>query len=145
VAAAVRLVDGVIIVVDVVEGVMANTEAAIKHAMQEGVALTLVLNKIDRLVLELRMPPADAYYKIRHTLEEVNNFIRFVVYSPLCSSTELSVVALTQIQICVSVRSAAMSHLPARIWVIALRFIHLPRSMLKLTVNEIQYLFVIPP
>jgi len=101
VAAAVRLVDGVIIVVDVVEGVMVNTEAAIKHAMQEGVALTLVLNKIDRLILELRMPPADAYYKIRHTLEEVNNFIRSAVFSPLCSNNELSAVALIQIQTCV--------------------------------------------
>jgi U5 small nuclear ribonucleoprotein component len=98
VAAAVRLVDGVIIVVDVVEGVMANTEAAIKHAMQEGVALTLVLNKIDRLILELRMPPADAYYKIRHTLEEVNNFIRFAIFPLLYSNNELSVVALIQIQ-----------------------------------------------
>ena len=100
-AAAVRLVDGVIIVVDVVEGVMANTEAAIRHAMKEGVALTLVLNKIDRLILELRMPPADAYYKIRHTLEEVNNFIRSVPFSPLCPHNELSVVALIQVQTCV--------------------------------------------
>ena len=100
-AAAVRLVDGVIIVVDVVEGVMANTEAAIKHAMQEGVALTLVLNKIDRLILELRMPPADAYYKIRHTLEEVNNFIRFVVSSPLYSNINPPVVVLIQTQTCV--------------------------------------------
>ena len=101
VAAAVRLVDGVIIVVDVVEGVMANTEAAIKHAMQEGVALTLVLNKIDRLILELRMPPADAYYKIRHTLEEVNTFIRFVVFLSLCSDNKLFAVALIRIPACV--------------------------------------------
>lgn len=100
-AAAVRLVDGVIIVVDVVEGVMANTEAAIRHAMKEGVALTLVLNKIDRLILELRMPPADAYYKIRHTLEEVNNFIRSVPFLPLCPHNERSVVALIQVQTCV--------------------------------------------
>lgn len=76
-AAAMRLVDGVVIVVDVVEGVMVNTECLIRHAMQEGLALTLVINKIDRLILELRVKPVDAYYKIRHTLEEVNTVIRY--------------------------------------------------------------------
>ena len=77
-AAAMRLVDGVVVVVDVVEGVMVNTETVIRHAMQEGLAMVLVLNKMDRLILELRIPPAEAYYKIRHTIEEVNNFIRSV-------------------------------------------------------------------
>ena len=55
---------------------MVNTEAIIKHAVQENVKITLVINKIDRLILELRIKPADAYYKIRHTLEEVNSVIR---------------------------------------------------------------------
>ena len=40
--------------------------------------MTLVVNKIDRLILELRIKPADAYYKIKHTIEEVNTVIRFV-------------------------------------------------------------------
>lgn len=75
VASAMRLTDGVILVVDVVEGVMCNTEAIIRHALQEGLKLVLVVNKIDRLILELRIKPADAYYKIRHTIEEVNTLI----------------------------------------------------------------------
>ncbi|TFY63323.1 hypothetical protein EVJ58_g3328 [Rhodofomes roseus] len=75
VASAVRLVDGVILVVDVVEGVMVNTEHIIRHCLQEGVKMTLVVNKIDRLILELRIKPADAFYKIKHTIEEVNMFI----------------------------------------------------------------------
>jgi 116 kDa U5 small nuclear ribonucleoprotein component len=80
-AAAMRLVDGVVIVVDVVEGVMVNTETVIRHALQENLSMTLVLNKMDRLILELRIPPTEAYYKIRHTIEEVNNFIRYVFRS----------------------------------------------------------------
>ena len=40
--------------------------------------MTLVVNKIDRLILELRIKPADAFYKIKHTIEEVNTFIRSV-------------------------------------------------------------------
>ena len=55
---------------------MVNTEAIIKHAVQENVKITLVVNKIDRLILELRIKPADAYYKIKHTIEEVNTAIR---------------------------------------------------------------------
>ena len=57
--------------------VMCNTEAIIRHALQEGVKITLVVNKIDRLILELRIKPADAYYKIKHTIEEANTVIRF--------------------------------------------------------------------
>lgn len=74
--AATRLADGVVIVVDVVEGVMVNTEQVIKHCVREGLTMTLVVNKVDRLILELKLPPADAYYKLRHTIEEVNTVIR---------------------------------------------------------------------
>ena len=55
---------------------MVNGEAIIRHALQQNIAITLVVNKIDRLILELRIPPADAYYKIKATIEEVNTFIR---------------------------------------------------------------------
>ncbi|KAN0064841.1 hypothetical protein ACQY0O_001898 [Thecaphora frezii] len=75
VAAGVRLADGVVLVVDVVEGVMCNTEATIKYAIRQGLPIVLVLNKIDRLILELRLPPREAYFKIRHAIEEVNNVI----------------------------------------------------------------------
>lgn len=57
---------------------MVTAEHLIRHAIQENIKMTLVVNKIDRLILELRIKPADAYYKIKHTIEEVNTFIRFV-------------------------------------------------------------------
>lgn len=75
VAAATRLADGLVLVVDVVEGVMCGTEAVIQHAIREGLSIVLVLNKIDRLILELRLPPTEAYFKIRHAIDEVNNVI----------------------------------------------------------------------
>ena len=37
--------------------------------------MTLVLNKVDRLILELKLPPTDAYFKLKHTIEEVNSVI----------------------------------------------------------------------
>lgn len=35
-----------------------------------------MLTKIDRLVVELKLPPGDAYHKLRHTIDEVNALIR---------------------------------------------------------------------
>lgn len=75
VAASLRLADGVVLVVDVVEGVQANTEQIIKHAVLEDLPLTLVVNKMDRLILELKLPPNDAYFKLKHVVEEVNTVI----------------------------------------------------------------------
>lgn len=75
VAASLRLVDGVVLVVDVVEGVQINTEQIIKYAILEDLPLTLVVNKTDRLILELKLPPSDAYFKLKHVIEEVNTVI----------------------------------------------------------------------
>jgi len=79
VAAALRLVDGVALVVDVVEGVGVNTEKIIKHAILEGLPLVLILNKMDRLILELRLPPVDAYFKLKHVIEQVNTVIESTI------------------------------------------------------------------
>ena len=75
VAASLRLVDGVVLVVDVVEGVQINTEQIIKYAVLENLPLTLVVNKMDRLILELKLPPSDAYFKLKHVIEQVNTII----------------------------------------------------------------------
>lgn len=75
VAASLRLVDGVVVVVDVVEGVQINTEQIIKYAVLEDLPLTLIVNKMDRLILELKLPPTDAYFKLKHVIEEVNTVI----------------------------------------------------------------------
>ncbi|KAG6884667.1 hypothetical protein C0993_009156 [Termitomyces sp. T159_Od127] len=82
VASAIRLVDGILLVVDVVEGLMVGTESILRYALQEGVKITLVVNKIDRLILELRIKPTDAYYKIKHTIEEINTFISAIDPDP---------------------------------------------------------------
>lgn len=76
---------------------MVNTEAIIRHALQERIKITLVVNKIDRLILELRIKPADAYYKIKHTIEEINTFIRFALSSLwIHVDVEVPAVKLTQ-------------------------------------------------
>lgn len=67
--------DGVVLVVDAIEGVMVGTERAIKQALAHELPLTLCISKLDRLILELKLPPTDAYYKLRHTIDEVNALI----------------------------------------------------------------------
>ena len=57
VTAAMRLADGVCVFIDAAEGVMLNTERVIKQAVQEKLAVTICINKIDRLILELKLPP----------------------------------------------------------------------------------------
>ncbi|GFY92253.1 ribosomal protein S5/Elongation factor G/III/V family protein [Actinidia rufa] len=60
--AALRLADGAVLIVDAAEGVMVNTERAIRHAIQERLPIVVVINK-------------DAYHKLRHTIEVINNHI----------------------------------------------------------------------
>lgn len=74
--AAMRICDGVVVFVDAAEGVVLNTERLLKHALQEKVAITICINKIDRLILELKLPPNDAYYKLRYIIEEINGLLR---------------------------------------------------------------------
>jgi U5 small nuclear ribonucleoprotein component len=75
VTAAMRLCDGIVLFVDAAEGVMLNTERLLRHAVQEKLAITVCINKIDRLILELKLPPNDAYYKIKYILDEINSLI----------------------------------------------------------------------
>ncbi|ANB14888.1 U5 snRNP GTPase SNU114 [Sugiyamaella lignohabitans] len=81
VAVAARLVDGMVVVVDVIEGLQINTRQVLQHIVQEGLSFVVVINKIDRLILDLKLPPVDAYYKILHVLDTINDFLKTI--SPL--------------------------------------------------------------
>eukprot|EP00282_Hemiselmis_andersenii_P016539 CAMPEP_0114136332 /NCGR_PEP_ID=MMETSP0043_2-20121206/15160_1 /TAXON_ID=464988 /ORGANISM="Hemiselmis andersenii, Strain CCMP644" /LENGTH=340 /DNA_ID=CAMNT_0001230083 /DNA_START=62 /DNA_END=1080 /DNA_ORIENTATION=- len=72
VASALRLCDGALVLVDVVEGVRTQTVAVLRQAWVERVTPCLVLNKIDRLIVELQMDPADAHRRLQRLIENVN-------------------------------------------------------------------------
>eukprot|EP01060_Flectonema_neradi_P011598 TRINITY_DN18653_c0_g2_i2.p1 TRINITY_DN18653_c0_g2~~TRINITY_DN18653_c0_g2_i2.p1 ORF type:complete len:835 (+),score=155.59 TRINITY_DN18653_c0_g2_i2:2849-5353(+) len=61
VTASLRVADGCFIVIDSVEGVQVQTEAVIRNAVRERVVPALVINKIDRLMMQLGLSPEDAY------------------------------------------------------------------------------------
>lgn len=75
VTASIRLADGVILVVDALEGVMVQTERLLRNALQENLPICVLISKMDRLILELKLPPTDAFFKIRHTIDEINTII----------------------------------------------------------------------
>jgi ribosome assembly protein 1 len=72
VSTAVRLCDGALLVIDVMEGVCVQTNAVLRQAWTEGVRPCLVLNKIDRLILELKLTAWEAFEHLRRILEQVN-------------------------------------------------------------------------
>ncbi|EFC46247.1 predicted protein [Naegleria gruberi] len=78
--ASMRISDGIVLVVDALEGVMSNTVEIIKQAVQERLPIVLLINKLDRLILELKLPPNDTYHKLKHTISEVNNILKNTIH-----------------------------------------------------------------
>lgn len=75
VSTAVRLCDESIVVVDVVEGVSPQTRTVLRQAWDERLTLTLVINKLDRLFLELRLTSMQIYDRLCRLIEQVNSVL----------------------------------------------------------------------
>jgi len=72
---AMRAVDGCIILVDAVEGVMPQTETVVKQALKELVKPVLFINKVDRLIKEVKLTPKEMETKFIKTIDHVNELI----------------------------------------------------------------------
>ncbi|KAL0742836.1 hypothetical protein Bca4012_084349 [Brassica carinata] len=75
VSTAARLSDGALVLVDAVEGVHIQTHAVLRQAWIEKLTPCLVLNKIDRLICELRLSPMEAYTRLIRIVHEVNGIV----------------------------------------------------------------------
>ena len=73
-----KLADGAVLVLDIVEGLTLHDEMLLRQIVSEGLPIVLVLNKLDRLIVDLKLPVEDSFYKIRHAIEEVNAFVKKV-------------------------------------------------------------------
>lgn len=89
-SAAVRLADGAIVVVDVIEGVCAQTRTILQQAYNENLKPILLLNKIDRLVLERSMTATDAEEHLRRVLEQVNAVVGNIFATQVLSAEVMS-------------------------------------------------------
>ncbi|XP_020273309.1 elongation factor-like GTPase 1 isoform X1 [Asparagus officinalis] len=75
VSTAARLSDGALVLVDAVEGVHIQTHAVLRQAWVEKLTLCLVINKIDRLITELKLSPMEAYTRLQRIVHEVNGIV----------------------------------------------------------------------
>lgn len=72
VSTAMRLCDGAVIIVDVVDGVTQQTVSILRHTYAEGLSMCLVLNKIDLLVTTQQYTSEEAYLRLRSIIETTN-------------------------------------------------------------------------
>ncbi|MEM5813231.1 MAG: elongation factor EF-2 [Candidatus Aenigmatarchaeota archaeon] len=72
---AMRAVDGAIILVCAVEGVMPQTETVVRQALRERVKPVLFINKVDRLIRELKLTPQAMQERFTKIINDVNRLI----------------------------------------------------------------------
>lgn len=72
VTAALRVTDGALVVVDCIEGVCVQTETVLRQALTERIKPVLVINKVDRALLELQMDKESLYESLLRCVESVN-------------------------------------------------------------------------
>ncbi|MFQ6089699.1 MAG: elongation factor EF-2 [Candidatus Methanofastidiosia archaeon] len=73
---AMRAIDGCIIVVCAVEGVMPQTETVVRQALKERVKPVLFVNKTDRLIRELKLSPEAMQQRFLKIIFQVNELIK---------------------------------------------------------------------
>lgn len=86
VTAALRVTDGAICVVDVVSGVSNQTETVLRQALSERIKPVLIINKVDRAILEQRLDPESLYQRLKGIVDQVNNLIS--IYAGLKSDND---------------------------------------------------------
>merc|ERR1712000_206015 len=72
VTAALRVTDGALVVVDTVEGVCVQTETVLRQALGERIKPVVIINKVDRALLELQLEKEDLYQNFSRVIESVN-------------------------------------------------------------------------
>lgn len=72
VTAALRVTDGALVVVDCIEGVCVQTETVLRQSMQEKIRPVLMVNKVDRAILELQLDGEAMYNNFNRVIQRVN-------------------------------------------------------------------------
>lgn len=79
---ALRAIDGAIVVVDAVEEIMAQTEIVTRQALEERVRPVLFINKVDRLITELKLNAEQIQKKFTHIIGSFNDLLEVYGESP---------------------------------------------------------------
>jgi len=73
---ALRAVDGAVVVVDAVEGAMPQTETVLRQAMKENVKPVLFINKVDRMINELKVDAREMQVRLAKIIDKINKLIQ---------------------------------------------------------------------
>ncbi|HNX17478.1 MAG TPA: elongation factor EF-2, partial [Methanoregula sp.] len=73
---AMRAVDGAVVLVDAVEGTMPQTETVLRQALKEQVRPVLFINKVDRLVNEIKVDETEMQIRLGKVIDKVNKLIK---------------------------------------------------------------------
>ncbi|MFH1821781.1 MAG: elongation factor EF-2 [Methanobacteriota archaeon] len=88
---ALRAIDGVVVVMDAVEGVMPQTETVLRQALSERAHPVLYINKVDRLIDELRLTPEGIQARFVKLIMKFNELVRRYAHSSVAEKWQISV------------------------------------------------------
>jgi elongation factor 2 len=72
VTAALRVTDGAVCVVECIGGVSVQTETVVRQSIQENIDLVLMINKMDRAIVEQQLEPEILYQRFNKIIEDMN-------------------------------------------------------------------------
>ncbi len=73
---AMRAVDGAVVLVDAVEGPMPQTETVLRQALRENVRPVLFINKVDRLINEIKLNPQEMQMRLGTVIDKINKIVK---------------------------------------------------------------------
>jgi elongation factor 2 len=88
---AMRAVDGAIVLVCAVEGAMPQTETVIRQAIREKVKPVLFINKVDRLINELKVTPEEMQQRFVKIIQKYNQLLNNIVPEELKDKWDVKV------------------------------------------------------
>ena len=88
---AMRAIDGAIVLVCAVEGVMPQTETVVKQALRERVKPILFINKVDRLIREVKLTPEKMQERFIRIINDVNALINSIAPEEFKTKWQVSV------------------------------------------------------
>ncbi|MBS3169027.1 elongation factor EF-2 [Candidatus Woesearchaeota archaeon] len=88
---AMRAVDGTVVLICAVEGIMPQTETVVRQALRERVKPVLFINKVDRLVKELKLSPEKIAERVMHLVMEFNKMVERIAETQYKEKWKVSV------------------------------------------------------
>ncbi|KHC72372.1 small GTP-binding protein domain [Candida albicans P75016] len=76
--AALNITDGVVLIIDAVLGMTIQDQYLIDEVIKQRLSMIIIINKFDKLILELKLPIKDCYYKLVGIIDDINDYIKSI-------------------------------------------------------------------